>query len=64
MRRIASAIRSLIVDVIGLEGLLIIPAFIGIVFIGWSLDWRIGAMILCSGLLVAGLAVARPVPKE
>lgn len=64
MRRVVASIRSLLVDVIGLEGMLVLPGFVGLVLIGWSLDWRIGATILCSGLLVAGLAAARPVPKE
>jgi len=60
MRRIASALRSLVVDAIGPEGAAIAAGFAGLIIIGWSLDWRVGAAIASVGLLTVGIALARP----
>ena len=60
MRRVATALRSLIVA-IGLEGALITTAYIGLVFVGWDIDWHIGATVLLIGVGIAGVTLARPV---
>jgi len=63
MRRTAIAIRSLLTSLIrdtGPEGFALGAGYLGLSVVGWSIDWRVGATVLCVGLLVAGIALARP----
>ena len=63
MRRLAVALRSLITDLIGPEGVLLAAGFAGLVVIAWSIDWRAGVAVASIAALALGLAVAKYDPK-
>jgi len=60
MRRVVFAVRSLITDAIGLDGLLFTAGLAGLTVVAWSSDWRYGVAVASIAALTMGLAVARP----
>lgn len=64
MRRLAIAVRSLLsatARAIDVEGALILTGIGGLALVVGTIDWRLGAGIIFSALLLAGIALARPV---
>lgn len=60
MRRVASALHSLVVDTIGLEGFLIAGGLAGLTVVAWSIDWTVGVTVASIAALTIGIAIARP----
>lgn len=63
MRRLSLALRSTLSAAgraIDVEGALILAGLSGIAYVAWTLDWRLGVGVVSTALLVAGIALARP----
>ena len=60
MRSIASALRALATETIGLEGAFTVAGLLGLTFVAWELYWLTGVAVASVLSLVIGIALARP----
>jgi len=63
MRRIATALRALVQDTIGLEGAFTVAGLVGLAFVAWTLYWLAGVAVVSVMCLVIGIALAKPAPR-
>ena len=63
MRRIASALRALLSETIGLEGAFTVAGLLGLTFVAWEVYWLAGIAVASVMSLTIGIALARPTPR-
>jgi len=60
MRRIAEALRALLMETVGLDGAFTLAGLVGLAFVAWVVYWLAGVAVISVMALVIGIALARP----